>query len=388
MNEEIEVEIYRKGQWQTCGFLKLSGGRHAPSQFYYDHEYTCNNLSSKSQNAQVSVNCPIEFTEYKYDFMAPFASDLMPYGIQRAHLQKKFAINSESDFLRYGVNHPIGNLRTAVHPDWNFEVLGFEKEDVSLENARLREIAALKGGTDLQGDAPKIMAVRNGAGEWFVDNGNVEGDHYIIKFPRGNHKSDLIILDSEYKYIHLADKLGLNIVGKGEYFYLEKGALGIPRFDFIKGARHGVESLYSVMGLAGGDGIKVSQYAACKRLFNICGVKSVIEYVKRDIVNFVYGNTDNHGRNTSVLKTAGELTLSPLYDFAPMILDKDLIIRTFVWDSEENSVHIDWNTVINKLQDLLQEDLPGLMDFANMVYETKVEMLKEFEIDELVREKL
>ena len=368
--------------------MQVTGNRYAPSQFFYDHDYTCNNLSSESQNAQVSVNCPIEFTEYKYEFMAPFASDLLPNRIQRAHLQKKFGINNEADFLRYGVNHPIGNLRTAVHPDWEFEVLGFELEDVSLENERLREIAALKGGTDLQGDAPKIMAVRNGAGEWFVDNGNVEGDHYILKFLRGNHKSDFTILDSEYKYIHLAHKLGLTIAGKDEYFYLEKGALGIPRFDFIKGVRYGIESLYSVMGLARGDGLKVSQYDACKSLYNIAGVESVIEYVKRDIVNFVYGNTDNHGRNTSLIKMADQVRLSPLYDFAPMILDKDLIIRTFVWDNEENSVHIDWNTVIHKLQDLLQEGLPGLSNFADMVYETKAEMLQEFEIDELVREKL
>ncbi|MCM8524920.1 MAG: HipA domain-containing protein [Lentisphaeraceae bacterium] len=388
MNKDIEVEIFQKGQWQTCGFLQLSGGRHAPSQFFYDHDYTCNNLFSDSRDAQVSVNCPIEFTEYKYEFMAPFASDLLPNGMQRAHLQKKFGINNEADFLRYGVNHPIGNLRTAVHPDWKFEVFPFEIEDVSLENEKLREIAALKGGTDLQGDAPKIMAVRNGAGEWFVDNGHVEGDHYIVKFPRGNHKSDFTILSSEYKYIHLADRLGLNVVNKEEYFYLDKGALGIPRFDFVKGLRYGVESLYSVMGLAGGDGLKVSQYDACQSLYKFAGVESVIEYVKRDIVNFVYGNTDNHGRNTSVIKTTDEVKLAPLYDFAPMILDRALIIRTFVWGNEENSVQVDWNTVIHKLQDLLQEKLPGLNNFAEMVYETKAEMLQEFEIDELVREKI
>ncbi len=44
------------------------------------------------------------------------------------------------------------------------------------------------------------------------------------------------------------------------------------------------------------------------------------------------GNTDNHGRNTSVLKQAdGRIALSPLYDFAPMFLDRSGIARVSRW---------------------------------------------------------
>lgn len=51
----------------------------------------------------------------------------------------------------------------------------------------------------------------------------------------------------------------------------------------------------------------------------------------RDTINTAIGNTDNHGRNTALLKRDGAVQLSPAYDLAPMVLDREGIARTTVW---------------------------------------------------------
>ena len=46
------------------------------------------------------------------------------------------------------------------------------------------------------------------------------------------------------------------------------------------------------------------------------------EYVARDVVNRVFGNVDNHGRNSAIRRRAdGGIELAPLFDFAPMRMD-------------------------------------------------------------------
>ena len=38
----------------------------------------------------------------------------------------------------------------------------------------------------------------------------------------------------------------------------------------------------------------------------------VIEWVKRDILNIAFGNSDNHGRNTAFLRDENKIWLSPM----------------------------------------------------------------------------
>lgn len=47
------------------------------------------------------------------------------------------------------------------------------------------------------------------------------------------------------------------------------------------------------------------------------------------------GNTDNHGRNTAFIKTYESIQISPLFDFAPMVLDDSGIPRATKWKSEK-----------------------------------------------------
>ena len=50
------------------------------------------------------------------------------------------------------------------------------------------------------------------------------------------------------------------------------------------------------------------------------------------MLNLALRNTDNHARNTAVQRLVdGSIQLTPLYDFAPMYLDPELIVRGCVW---------------------------------------------------------
>lgn len=53
------------------------------------------------------------------------------------------------------------------------------------------------------------------------------------------------------------------------------------------------------------------------------GNRDQLAYMLRDILNLALRNTDNHGRNAAVLRTGGQVGLSPIFDFAPMFLDPE-----------------------------------------------------------------
>ncbi|WP_258197996.1 HipA domain-containing protein [Pseudomonas capeferrum] len=48
----------------------------------------------------------------------------------------------------------------------------------------------------------------------------------------------------------------------------------------------------------------------------------------RDLINKTLGNFDNHGRNTAIIRGQNGLSLAPIYDLAPMVLDAEGITRT------------------------------------------------------------
>lgn len=49
----------------------------------------------------------------------------------------------------------------------------------------------------------------------------------------------------------------------------------------------------------------------------------IFEYLQRDLLNQILGNSDNHGRNTSILRNGTGLKLAPIYDLAPMVMDDE-----------------------------------------------------------------
>lgn len=60
----------------------------------------------------------------------------------------------------------------------------------------------------------------------------------------------------------------------------------------------------------------------------------VFDYLRRDLLNRILGNSDNHGRNTAILRHADRLELAPIYDLAPMVLDPEGVSRVTKWRAE------------------------------------------------------
>ena len=374
--ENIKIEIYLDKEWRACGELQLTGSRNEASIFTYDVDYFFQYTGRI--DAQISVNCPLQLDGYHYNTYPPFIMDILPVGLSRRQLEKKYKIQQESDFLKFGANNPVGLIRTEVFEEP--EPTLFDINDARLDNEEFKELAAIKGGTDLQGDAPKMMAVKDTAGNWFIDNGAISGDHYILKFPRKRKTLDYKILENEYKYMLLASEIGVNVYEAQSFFYNNTGVLGIPRFDIKSDERYGMESLYSILNKLGG-GQPLNQYECCEKVLTYCGHESLIEYLNRDLLNFALGNTDNHGRNSSLLKKGEKLSLSPLYDFAPMIADTDTIIRTSKWMKEESSVEIKWDDIYSILENELDVDLREAKEFKVIVQNQVKSLLKKYSVD-------
>ena len=89
--------------------------------------------------------------------------------------------------------------------------------------------------------------------------------------------------------------------------------------------------------------------------------REILEYVKRDIANIVLGNKDNHGRNTAVQRAEnGAIQLSPIFDFAPMLLHPDGIARRMRWERDDGGAPL-WASVVAQCREaagLALDDLP------------------------------
>lgn len=187
----------------------------------------------------------------------------------------------------------------------------------------------------------------------FQNDINNQDTHYLVKFPRGKRTPiDCDILRAEYYFYQELASIGINTINTEKMKLLEGEhypSLWLPRFDidFIESKRvqYGLESVYSVMDAASGSHLNhfdvirtlsrklVSQYRV-RELGQPLNVEAlVIEMVQRDLLNVAFGNSDNHGRNTALIKRLEGIWLSPIYDFAPMKADPEGIVRVTQWGS-------------------------------------------------------
>lgn len=90
-----------------------------------------------------------------------------------------------------------------------------------------------------------------------------------------------------------------------------------------------------------------------QKRFSTQPFEDIAEYVKRDIANLALGNSDNHGRNTAMGKYEdGSIGLTPLYDFAPMKLAPETVMRSTNWEcmrSLHRQANPDWRVVCDTI---------------------------------------
>lgn len=366
------LQIFIDDAWYDAAALDLTGdlacGVDAATYLIYLPSYAVP-YWQRSDAAALSVNVPVDLISYAAETWPPFLVDLLPQGYGRAELLKQLerdeAAGPAADWglLRAGAGNPIGNVRVKEAHEWvaaraGNQAHGFTMEEVAARAADFNEYLAqhglfLAGSSGIQGQWPKILLTRAHDGLFYLDHtlpDDQAEQHFIVKFGRGNDESLANILRLEAPYMRLAKGLGLRVHAD---LTLCGRALFIPRFDreVLDGRvmRFGQESIASLCG-KGGFGAAPSHNAVCRRLAEVATdpTREIIEYIKRDIANIVLGNKDNHARNSAIQRRSdGTVSLTPVFDFAPMWLHPDGIARRIRWEAEDGGSP-NWECVIGQ----------------------------------------
>lgn len=310
-----------------------------------------------------------------------FIMDLLPQGYGRQEMLRQLSLPERAEagadwsLLLAGAGNPVGNCRVREAHEWlqtrnTGQPTGFPQADVAQRGEHFTEYLAnyglfVAGSSGVQGEWPKLLLTEDHTGQFFLDHTLPDEQvrrHWLVKFARGQDQHLNTILQLESTWMELARFLGLRVHGE---LLLQDRALFIPRFDrevTSQGVqRHAQESLYALCQCSG-FGATLSHNTACKALASAVSdpLVEIAEYLKRDIANVVLGNKDNHGRNTAIQrKENGWIGLTPVFDFAPMVLHPDGIARRMRWEKDDQGTP-DWRSVLQQAADAAQLPLAAL----------------------------
>lgn len=397
------LQTYWQGRWHDAATLSFAGkGKDARVQIDYLWAYLQQagvRFDSRCEQA-VTVNAPVTVIETAYPRWPGLLDDLLPAGktrqwwLARLDISHLNAFEADCLLLAKTCMSPVGNVRVkdaVLAPDDTLmlrfplmKVCQLEHDFLEYANSRG---AAVGGATGAAGVAPKLLLMVDG-NEVYIDGdfaGKAKtGSPYLVKFARNlRTERDNNILRAEAAYYRVLPQLlansgirTINTAGLQLYDVDGHVSLWLPRFDVEEhnGMLHrlGMESVYSVIDAGPGsawdhfDVVKV----LWQRLEPMLGQNRqqfVTEYVMRDLLNLVFGNSDNHGRNMSFLKSDGKVTYAPVYDFAPMKADPEQVTRLFKWGrGAELAGEVDFVKVTEQLADLAdaQELLTSLRQLA------------------------
>jgi serine/threonine-protein kinase HipA len=397
----LTIQLFNDGQWQDAAVLDIpdpkAGRLGLAALSYHPQSYALEYMGRDDQYA-CSLGLPVDLMQtYRGKPWFAFLDDIMPAGASRRYWVNYLGIGNlpslEQDYqlLAKGTIAPVGNMRIKESlpikvNESQLTQMRFSEQDVVERNADFLEYAqamgaASGGATGAGGEAPKLLVRCSTSNEIWIDTYQEDltnqDQHYLVKFPRGNRAAiDCKILQAEFHYYHELQALGIETINTSAMRLLEGErypSLWLPRFDvdFIDGQqqRYGLESIYSVLGKAPGthlnhfsvlrDLVKLlnAQYAVTEEGKKFDQQNFVIEWVKRDFLNVVFGNSDNHGRNTSLIKRPTGIFLAPVYDFAPMKVDPEGVIRNTSWGSPyEEGGRFDWIGIARALADIAEPE--------------------------------
>lgn len=394
---ELTVQIHFGQAWHDAAVLTLPNperGVRGPSRLHYSPDYAVDWMFHDDHQA-CSLLLPVELMlSHDSPRWFGFLEDIMPAGASRRFwvdylgLQDLPEGRQDAELLARGTIAPVGNLRIkeAIPERREVDSLGerrfpmlsvVERHTDFLEYAQQKG-AASGGATGAGGEAPKLL-LRLDKGErvWidtWQDDCHQLDIPMLVKFPRGRRSNDdCDILRAEYHYYQELAALGVETIDTRGMRLIEGDrypSLWLPRFDkqYLDGAwvHYGLESVYSLMGAAPGSFLRhgdtlrrlvallENQYRVRELGAAFDTQAFVIEWVKRDLLNVAFGNSDNHGRNTALLKRPEGIWLSPVYDFAPMKADPEGVTRTSQWGQPlEAGGEFDWHGIVDSLADLV-----------------------------------
>jgi len=360
----LTLQTHFYGQWHHAATLELkddTAGYQGTSIVDYDLDYFVTVASAEFAGGKtvrdhraLSVRYPVDLENRYSRSWPPFLLDLMPQGYARRKLAEHLGLAegsraSDLPLLLRSATGGIGNIRIKEAAEAETERLrGVERQGVTeaeiLERSdRFMEVAdrfgmLASGSSGLQGEWPKVSMTQANDGLYYPDSFVTDDEavrHVIVKLVRSSEPVDRLILEGEALYSRIAQEIGLNVHEPSTY---AESVLIIPRFDRKKKegggtVRLGQESLVSAIGVADFGHVGSHEaYIDVLRQYSANPFADIAEYLKRDIANLALGNPDNHGRNSALSKHQdGTIRLSPLFDFAPMRLAKEGIVRSTRW---------------------------------------------------------
>ncbi len=376
METAATIEVFRSGAWQAAATVELRGeparGIAASTVAGYTLDYAIDNLGRRDA-AALSWTLPVDLDTSARATWPAFLVDLLAQGYGRRELLRQLGLPETAEagadwqLLMSGAGNPVGHLRIKEAHDWLRQrtpparARGFTVDEVAARGEDFTEFLAshglfVAGSSGVQGEWPKILLTEARDGLLYLDHLLPDPDavkHWLVKFGRGPNVALASILRQEAPYMRLARHLGLRVHGDLE---LRERALFIPRFDRAVTpdgvARVAQESMASLCGLAE-FGAALTHNVAVNRLAEATTAPEdeIIEYVRRDVANVVLGNKDNHGRNSAIHRLEdGTIRLTPVFDFAPMILHPDGIARRSRWQRDDGGAPR-WASVIRQCRE-------------------------------------
>ncbi|SMQ28191.1 serine/threonine-protein kinase HipA [Pseudomonas helmanticensis] len=398
----LTLQIFTEGKWRDAMILSFDDpekGFESRCSFGYETAYLVENIEavkSPFSNA-VSALYPLDWEGRRSNTPA-FLYDIAPAGAAKKFLlarlgqEKPADISADLYLLGRSTPAPIGNMRIKESAEVvdEREPLGFKREDVVLRDSRFLEYAyelgaAIGGATGAGGEAPKLLLAESKAGLLYPDavlDDEEVRQHWFVKFSR--NKGGVIdqdILRSEFHYYKALQALGIETIAV-EGLALEeasKPSLWMHRFDrkVTNGevSRIAVESIYSMaeVTIPGSAMNHMDVIRMLAGLWRDAGQAAqipelVADYLRRDLINKILGNNDNHGRNIAILRQAESFRLAPIYDLAPMVMDPEGLTRTTKWSKDlERAGEVDWRGVCRALADISdpEDPLAALADAPN-----------------------
>ncbi len=370
MYQALTLQTYVNGQWHDALELSIAdtqavAGSRITSSYKaaYLHDFYAE-IESPFEQA-VSVNLPVNWSPVDTKGFPAFVLDIIPAGYARKSLFKRFNDEKppemDTDLFLLGrcTPSPIGNLRVkeSVEALQDTGVEAFARQSVVERTNDFLEYAyeagaAMGGATGAQGEAPKLLLAEGRDGAFYADamlDDYQAQSHWLVKFARNKvTENDKDILRAEYHYYQALTRLGLNTIStKGlRLEEADKPSLWMPRFDRIVDGesieRIPVESVYSLLGNTE-PGSRLKHEVVLSKLIELWCLSGqadevpelICEYIRRDLLNRILGNSDNHGRNTSIFRHRGRFDLAPIYDLAPMVLDAEGVTRATKWGAEK-----------------------------------------------------
>lgn len=382
---QMTLQVFITGHWHDAVRLEFpepQKGFKGACRFAYKSEYLVENLEDIQLPfcKAVSVRYPLDW-EINFLQAAPaFLHDIAPAGAAKRFLMARIGRNKPDDIdadlflLGHSTPAPVGNMRIkeSIEALSDRPPIGFPRQEVIIRDHAFLDYAyeqgaAIGGASGAGGEAPKLLMAEDAKGLLYPDAILDDADvtqHWFIKFARNKAtQTDQDILRSEFHYYKALQALGIETVAS-QGLALEEAAkpsLWMHRFDrrvTEQGVeRLAVESIYSMANVLI-PGAEMSHLEVIRLLVNQwikVGQKDqvgdlVAEYLRRDLLNKVLGNSDNHGRNTSVIRERATLRLAPIYDLAPMVMDAEGIVRTTRWPEPlEAGGQINWRGVCDAL---------------------------------------